>query len=327
MKKKPSSASACMPLLWGGRLVGIFVTTVVVMLVIKSKWLGDLLEHSFVGPVGFDTFPILLFALLLCGFFMVHKKTAGKELRKMKISIQQYGIASICLVLATLLSYVMTHPSVERFYAMFAFINAHPIIGGPLLAATLSVALFAPALPALFLFFPTAFIRRHAFDIAFFSLILVLYFYVGVFDASFHMMVAPLILQASASVLMLFSNTVTVEPTHLRLGLNDFAVVIGPVCMGLNLLALFTAVFGFLWYKSPKIRPMDGTIAFLAGLIILFILNILRIVLIMIVGIYSPVFAATLFHSAVGIILLLLVCGVYKQWIFPWMEKRARRKS
>ena len=301
------------------RLICIFATTVGIMKVIRSKWLGDLMQHSFVGPVVWDAFPILLFGFLLTGFLMVHRKDA-KELHKNRTSVRQYLIAGACLIATIIFSYIATHPSLERFYSMHNFINAHAVIGGPIVAAMLYASLFAPAVPAAFLFLPPPFIRHHAIDLAFLGGILLLYFTANVFDAAFHMLVAPTILQISAAILSLFPGSVSVEPEHLRLSFESFSVVIGPVCTGLNLFALFTAVFLYMWYKTPKIRHAKARVAFAGGIVLLFFLNILRIVLIMLIGAHAPAFATTLFHSSAGIVILALVCAAYVRWVFPRLQ-------
>lgn len=105
-------------------------------------------------------------------------------------------------------------------------------------------------------------------------------------------------------------------PQNFILSLNHFSVDVGPPCSGINSILIFLALHTAYLInlsnagKSPNVKKI--AISYLIGLISIFLLNILRIALIVLIGAYvSPTFAIGLFHSYIGSILILLFLYIF----------------
>lgn len=294
-------------------VVGIttaYLVTIGVLFFLQSAFLEGLVQHSFVGPAGWNAAPLLFLAAVLVLWLFLNRSSLPVIARwqRWQIFIGEGG-----LIATILCAYWATHPSLERFMAMHTFVQSNPITGGPLAAGVLYAALFLPILPALFLLLPWNILRANWRDLAVLLAIFFLSLFGPILDALYHMAVAPLIL-ASVHTLLLPLGGAIAEPDHLRIGFRGFEVIVGPVCSGLNMLALFTAFVGFLWIRTSGLNTARMLLSLTIGLIALFLLNILRITLVMIVGAALPAVGLLLFHSSAGLLLLLLVCLAYWKW-------------
>ncbi len=101
--------------------------------------------------------------------------------------------------------------------------------------------------------------------------------------------------------------------------LNGFGVVIGEACAGVDSAILFTGVFIFialLDWPRLKHRLFVGMLPF--GLIGMFLVNVLRVGLLMIVGAYySPAFAISMFHDNAGWVLFVIYTLTFWWWAYP----------
>jgi uncharacterized protein len=112
-------------------------------------------------------------------------------------------------------------------------------------------------------------------------------------------------------------------PDDPLLGINGFIVSIGKDCSGIDSMAMFTAlyllIFAVEWQKLNKKRMLA---IFLPGLVGMFLMNVLRIFLLMIAGILvSPSFAVGLFHSNAGWLLFVLYFILFWYLLLPWVKK------
>lgn len=92
------------------------------------------------------------------------------------------------------------------------------------------------------------------------------------------------------------------------LSIGDFAVSIGAPCSGIDSMLLFVAFFAALFALDYKrIRKGRYILFFILGFIGVYIVNILRLFLLMLAGIHiSPRFAVGMFHTNAGWVLFLL---------------------
>jgi len=109
-----------------------------------------------------------------------------------------------------------------------------------------------------------------------------------------------------------FSNATMRIPRYLSL--NGFGVNIAEACSGLYSMFLFICVniivLALEWNK--KINKTKAVLMMIPGLIGVFLVNILRIYLLMLVGAFiSPAFGIGLFHSYIGSLLLLIYALIY----------------
>ncbi|MEM3374582.1 MAG: archaeosortase/exosortase family protein [Candidatus Woesearchaeota archaeon] len=97
------------------------------------------------------------------------------------------------------------------------------------------------------------------------------------------------------------------------LGIKNFSAVIGKPCSGIDSLLYFSAIFTLIIFVDRKrLKKIPTTIAFILGLIGMFITNMIRILLLFIIGAYlSPNFALGMFHNNIGWILFIVYFYVF----------------
>ena len=129
------------------------------------------------------------------------------------------------------------------------------------------------------------------------------------------------ILFALGYILPLFSKTVAIDPSQLMVSMNSFTVNIGATCSGIYSLTTFTFLFVssvMMIQKKAKIHIFKTIGALTAGLVMIFILNIIRITIIVSVGaFYSPELAIDLFHEYLSAIFLIGLFVSYLYFVFP----------
>jgi exosortase/archaeosortase family protein len=113
------------------------------------------------------------------------------------------------------------------------------------------------------------------------------------------------------------------HPEEMTLQMGNFWVTIGPACTGVNSLLMFATLFGsigIIFHQTKRLKLKKYLIASLGGLALLYILNNLRIVILLLIGShYSPELALTLFHSYLGAILFFFVILAYYKWVITWI--------
>lgn len=122
-------------------------------------------------------------------------------------------------------------------------------------------------------------------------------------------------------LLPLFRLDYSIVPHEYLVRVKDFTVIIGPPCAGIHSLTAFTILFGailLLVREKRKMKKGATLFYYLFGLICVFFLNSLRVLLIILVGVYySKEFAVNLFHKSIGSLLLLLFFTAYTSFIMP----------
>ncbi|MBP9717946.1 archaeosortase/exosortase family protein [Candidatus Gracilibacteria bacterium] len=101
--------------------------------------------------------------------------------------------------------------------------------------------------------------------------------------------------------------------------LGDFSVIIGVPCAGFQSLTAFLALFilALVMMKKnhAKLNTKKIILWMVGGLVLVYLLNVLRILLILLVGaLFSQEFAITIFHSSIGAILFLLFFVFYMRF-------------
>jgi exosortase/archaeosortase family protein len=110
---------------------------------------------------------------------------------------------------------------------------------------------------------------------------------------------------------------------------EGFGVSIGPPCSGIDSMLLFFAFFAALFALDRKIiRKGLYAIFFLIGLAGVYVINVLRLFLLMLAGIYiSPRFAVGLFHTNAGWVLFVLYFLLYYWFIRKFIYKKEVPKN
>jgi len=117
------------------------------------------------------------------------------------------------------------------------------------------------------------------------------------------------------------SDNVIVNSDTLNIQLEEFSVFIGPPCAGIYSMTAFTLLFVtslLLMRKWRDIHYFSALLVYLGGLIVVFLLNIVRVMIILYVGAYySRELAIDLFHEYLSAIFLLGLFTLYLYFIVP----------
>jgi exosortase/archaeosortase family protein len=105
---------------------------------------------------------------------------------------------------------------------------------------------------------------------------------------------------------------------------NNFAIAIGSPCSGIESLFLFTMLYLFITCFDWKVlNKKKLAIMFIPGVISVFLLNIIRIDLLILLGAYvSPNFALGVFHTNASWILFLAYFGLFWGLLYKWMKRK-----
>ena len=97
-----------------------------------------------------------------------------------------------------------------------------------------------------------------------------------------------------------------------KIGFGDFSVIVGPPCSGIESLSMFLGLFALLLvYEHEKLNLKRASIVLLFGLIGTYLVNVLRVTLLILIGTKYPEFALGAFHSQAGWVLFsLFVLGI-----------------
>jgi exosortase/archaeosortase family protein len=124
-------------------------------------------------------------------------------------------------------------------------------------------------------------------------------------------------------VFSIFFNDVTYQPfvASFRmtegggplLGIGNFRAIVGKPCSGIDSLLLFTSLYALIFALDYKrLKKRSAIAAYFIGIIGMFLTNVLRILLLFIVGAYVDAkFAIGLFHTNVGWILFIVYFFIY----------------
>lgn len=110
------------------------------------------------------------------------------------------------------------------------------------------------------------------------------------------------------------------------LSASGFGAIIGALCSGIESMLLFVSLyFIFVAVDKDKINFKRASLVFLPALFGVFVLNVFRIYLLYLAGIYvSKEFAFGMFHTNVGWILFVVYFFVFLYYAYPWMMMRNR---
>ncbi|MCB9798845.1 exosortase/archaeosortase family protein [Candidatus Nomurabacteria bacterium] len=115
---------------------------------------------------------------------------------------------------------------------------------------------------------------------------------------------------------------------------QNFSAYIGPPCAGIHSLLAFTVLFTTLLLmgsqKGYRFITWRVVVSFIVGLLLVFVVNSIRVLLILLVGAYyDPEFAVNLFHNNIGAILLILFFIAYVSFVWKRMldSRNAKQKT
>lgn len=131
-------------------------------------------------------------------------------------------------------------------------------------------------------------------------------------------------LWASAWCLRMLGKTVTVDPGKLRLAIPGFSALISSACSGIEGIGLVITFLSFyLWWYRDQLRLPRALLLLPIGIIAGWTLNVVRIVVLILIGVHNRPLALGGFHSAAGWILFNALCfGICAaSWQFESLSK------
>lgn len=122
-------------------------------------------------------------------------------------------------------------------------------------------------------------------------------------------------------ILPTINETAIVNLNSKIISMNNFTVNIGAPCAGIYSIVAFMLLFiTTLYFESisHRIDKWRALAVLLSGMVAVFILNTIRITIIILIGAYySPELAINLFHEYLGAIFLLGLFFIYLKYIIP----------
>lgn len=165
------------------------------------------------------------------------------------------------------------------------------------------------------------FIKKFESELFLLIYVICLYLIAEVLIDKFWFYFSNTILFALGYILPLLSKTVTIDPSELMISMEGFTVNVGATCSGIYSLSTFAFLFVtsvMMIKKKSQVNTAKTVTAFIAGLAIIFVLNIVRIAIIVSVGaFYSPELAIELFHEYLSAVFLIGLFVCYLYFIFP----------
>ncbi|MSR67488.1 hypothetical protein EXS65_01505 [Candidatus Peribacteria bacterium] len=291
----------------------------------SSIWFDRLIGIPHLEIVNYTASPIewLALVLLMCAYLKPPRTTPPAILEE---RIRWFEYCSLLLYIATVVFALwLTHPSDAIYQYIVNFIAENKLLGGPIVAAVVAVAIVTPFFPAYAFIAPLTALSK-GWELLVIYITLIGCFFISVIEAVYFTLLAPFIMQLLTKILLLFSWNVYVNIEHTLISIDGFRVVIGAACAGFGYMLLFLLFFTYLVFylgTVKKVSSMRALLALVLGLTAVFFLNILRIVTLMLVGIEYPEFALTLFHSVIGSVYFFL----FFLLAFPFIRKFITRRK
>lgn len=301
------------------RLCLLYVCILGFFFLFNSTLLDPFSANGSIGPSGISSFPLVLLACLL-GMFGVLSYDHIRSLKTLArpTALEVTGaLAGLCVAL--IIVWVSTHPSNDSLNLLAQFIDRDPLVNTAIVVTSLYAILLLPLVPLLFLFFPSSFIRRHALTLVFLAMIFLAYLFGSVPEAAYYHHIGPWTVSVTQSILNILPGGEAFMDRW-ALSYNGFTAEFGYSCSEFSAIVLFVGLFLFLCWKISKKRIVSAPHALAAavlGCFLIVLVNILRIVLIMIVGSFAPDMGLALFHGAAGSLLLFAFCVAYLRLILP----------
>lgn len=131
------------------------------------------------------------------------------------------------------------------------------------------------------------------------------------------------VLTAVSFLFSLTFPTRVVPPTTLIV--NSFGVRIEQACSGLDSLFMFSALYLFIGLADwKKINKGMWLLLYLPATLGLYIVNIFRVYLIVLIGaVYSPKLALELFHTYAGMVLFIIYFLLFLKFFYPKISKKS----
>ena len=249
----------------------------------------------------------MVYTLILVVYFGIHHRDDLVRLKTPLLRPQAFIFYTLALIMFSIAFYLQFHTAQFSSW-LFAIATILYLCG----AWCISVALFN-----------LAFYKERITSLFFFTILMYFFFIITEILRQLWHTLSLTTGKGSAFLLSLFFKNInlTIQSADPTLKLNNFSVIIGPACSGVESLSLFIGLFVMLLvYEGENINKYRAVIIFLLGLLGTYLLNIIRVSLIMIVGSKYPNFGIGLFHSQIGWILFSIFILILLYLSYSWMK-------
>jgi len=176
--------------------------------------------------------------------------------------------------------------------------------------------------------FGPPFILAFAGDIAFISALIALSEAYQLITVHYWMYFSHAIIRILSHVIPIATDQCRFDPNTYLISVKSFSVTIFPACAGFDSMAVFSLLFiaSMAWlFQTHRLRFNRAVIAYVAGLAVMFALNVLRVAIILLVGAFwNKDLALNLFHTYLSAIFLLATFYIYLRYVIPWIIKAKR---
>lgn len=126
----------------------------------------------------------------------------------------------------------------------------------------------------------------------------------------------------TVAVISALSFPTSVAPPEI-LTVGSFSVSVGEECSGLESLFMFSALYAMIGYLEKRTLQISKYIITYIPLAIgLYIVNILRVYILVLVGVlWSPMVAIRLFHTYLGMLLFVIYFLLFLKLVYPGLKK------
>jgi exosortase/archaeosortase family protein len=296
-----------------GRLSFLFAVTVFSVNVIPSQWLAALTGKPSLVPVKIEGIPLITLALLLAGFVLIYRMRLDAVDTGWPKRVQAIA-AWIVMGISFLCVFNALHPDHDTLVAIYKQANTVSVFYASLFGGAFYAVLLLPFIAGLFIVFRWSFIRAFLWPFLLIILLTILSIFGLFIEVQYFTFIYKPTMILVGWFLAIAGHSAQISPNFIHITLADFSVNVGPACSGFRFATIFSILYGLLWFSVFKKGGAKHGRLFLmyaGGLLLLFVVNALRIALIVMIGKYYPVFAAALFHNVIGAALFLAMFYVY----------------
>jgi len=291
----------------------------------KSGAADALFLHPLVEQTAPVAWAFVLPLTLYCFLGITVRRDVRSHPSLARPSFEHGGMALISTGLLLLLSLWLLHPTPAHFAALQSFGMRFPVIGDPLLNALVGVILLVPTLPLPLLTLPPSLLLRHRTSMLLGLLSIIGFLLFPVLEALYFGVTGPPLVAAVQWLLGWLPGSPPADLSRWQVGYGDFSATVGYACTELSSVTLFLGLLCIALLslrRTQSISPFRVVVTMLLGIVLLWLLNVLRIAAIVIIGSYHRTFALTLFHSGIGLILFLLFFAVFIRLSLPFVRKK-----
>jgi exosortase/archaeosortase family protein len=278
------------------------------------------------GIISISITNAIIFGLIVF-IILTYKKIFLVKDYKIKANQLWFIVLSICFFIAHYVFKFMINRNLEFFMQAPLFWGIIKIVIQLLFAGALFLGIFG-------LEFTKYLFTTYKKQIIITSIVTIVFFLLMMLVQNLWTYFSTIISEILNNIFRIFFDNVTYKPFVSSftmtegggplLGINNFRAIVGKPCSGIDSFLLFTSLYALIFILDyKKIKKPLATGLFFLGIIGMFLTNVLRILLLFIVGAYVDAkFAIGLFHTNAGWILFILYFFLYWGIVSKYIYKK-----